>query len=70
MDSFASDRSRHGMTEVNLAFPLAFAKPSIQKPGGVDQERLLSKAASIEIGGRVDGVVGVSLKSHGGTEEW
>lgn len=67
-DGFAGNGSRHRVSEMDLAFPLAFSEPPIQKPGGVDQEGLLAKAAGVKIGGRVDGVVGVGFESHRGTK--
>lgn len=69
VDGLAGHRSRHRVSKVDLPFAFSLTESSVQKPGGVDEEWLLTEAARIEIGRRVNGVVGVRLESHHGPEQ-
>jgi hypothetical protein len=54
---------------MDLTLPLARTEPAVQKPRGVNQERLLPKSVRILLSRRLQGVVSIVLESKGVAEE-
>lgn len=68
-DGFLRDAAAKGMAKMDLTFTFARTESSIEQPGSVNEEGLLSESFGILLGWWFQCVVGIVLESHGWSEK-